>query len=80
MLVRHSWTNAPLTPLQQQHLQDAARLGGFLAPALRLLCQELAASAGQLQHVYVPETGTGGAARRARGSKACQGQQWQRRL
>lgn len=64
-LVRHSWTNEPLCAQQQQHLQDISRLGGFQAPALRLLCYELAASACQLQHLHVPETGAGAAARRA---------------
>lgn len=64
-LVRHSWTNEPLKSQEQQHLQDTARMGGFLAPALRLLCAELAASAAQLQHLHVPETGAGAAARRS---------------
>lgn len=60
-LVRQSWTNEPLSAQQQQHLQDISRLGGFLAPALRLLCYDLAASTSQLQHLYVPETGAGAA-------------------
>lgn len=64
-LVRHSWTNEPLSPQQLQHLQDVSSLGGFLAPALRLLAHDLVASAGQLQHLHVPETGAGAAARRA---------------
>jgi hypothetical protein len=71
VLVRHSWTNVPLTPLQQQHLRDAARLGGFQAPVLRLLCHDLAASASQ--HLHVPEIGARGAARRARDSSSSSG-------
>jgi hypothetical protein len=36
----HSWTNEPLST-EQQHLQDISTLGGFLAPALKLLCHDL---------------------------------------
>ena len=50
-LVRHSWTNELLSTEQQQHLQDISTLGGFLAPALKLLCHDLAASSSQLQHL-----------------------------
>lgn len=64
-LVRHSWSNEPLSTEQQQHLQDISTLGGFLAPALTLLCHDLAASSSQLQHLHVPETGSGTAARHA---------------
>lgn len=64
-LVRHSWTNELLSTQQQRHLQDISSLGGFQASALRLLCYDLAASACQLQHLHVPETGAGAAARRA---------------
>jgi hypothetical protein len=64
-LVKHSWTNEPLSTEQQQHLQDISTLGGFLAPALKLLCHDLAASSSQLQHLHVPETGAGAAARQA---------------
>jgi hypothetical protein len=64
-LVRQSWTTEPLDTLQQQHLEDTAGAGGFLAPALRLLCADVTASAALLQHLHVPEVGAGAAARRA---------------
>lgn len=47
-LVRYSWTNEPLSSEQHRHLQDISTLGGFLAPALKLLCHDVAASSSQL--------------------------------
>ena len=64
-LVRYSWTNEPLSSEQHRHLQDISTLGGFLAPALKLLCHDVAASSSQLQHLHIPETGSGAAARLA---------------
>lgn len=52
-LVRQSWSNKPLEPAEVRHLLATGRIGGHLAPALRLLTFELAASSRQLQHLHV---------------------------
>lgn len=55
-LVRHSWTNQPLKSSEAMHLRSVSAIGGHLAPALRLLANEMEASACQLQHLHVCNT------------------------
>lgn len=57
-LVRHSWSNQPLSAEEMQQLHSISNLGGHLAPALRLLTYDLEASSSQLQHLHVHNTAT----------------------
>lgn len=61
-LVRHSWTDQPLEPMEAAHLRSVSAIGGHLAPALRVLAYEMEASSRQLQHLLVHNATVGGAA------------------
>lgn len=52
-LVRQCWKNSPLTPDESKQLSNAAVLGGYLAPALRLVVHELFTSSSQLNHLHL---------------------------
>ncbi len=51
-LVRQCWTDAPLTPAEQEQLSSIAALGGHYAGGLQLLVHELQQSTQQLRHLH----------------------------